>query len=309
MFNRLPNLTNGLLPNEIWSSCRAPTEEINQSHVFGCLVYVLDATLQDGHKLPKWAPQACLGVFLGFSTLHSSQVPLVMNVDTGKISPQFHVIFDDKFKMVLSMALGDSIDDQWKLIFHLKWECFEDGDFDEDGNAILPPLTSIFQQDDVVLGVLSPSQWNFDPDSLIPQMDSNPLCSNSIVDQVDSKIIAGNDISSNNSQLLQGSEGALQQADSASEEAPQDTIVPIDHSTETNTAPEVPIVHEHSKTGRPRRNVGTYKQGPAKNRRLPTVGEEYDFSFSVISEWDRLVPITANIGNIQTKYLGENSNI
>jgi hypothetical protein len=143
--------------------------------VFGCLVYVLDATLQDGHKLPKWAPRARLGVFLGFLTLHSSQVPLVMNVDAGKISPQIHVIFDDKFEMVLSMAVGDSIDDQWKLIFHLKWECFEDGDFDEDGNAILPPLTSIFQQDDVVPDVLSPLQWNFDPNSSIPQMDSNPL--------------------------------------------------------------------------------------------------------------------------------------
>jgi hypothetical protein len=96
--------------------------------------------------------------------------------------------------------------------------------------------------------------------------------------------------------------------DSVSEGAPQDTIVPIDHSTETYTAPEVPIVHEHSKTGQPRCNVGTYKQGPAKIRRLPIVGEEYDFSFSVISEWDQPVPITANRGNFQTKYLGENSN-
>jgi hypothetical protein len=58
-----------------------------------------------------------------------SQVPLVMNVDAGKISPQFRVIFDDKFETVLSMALGDSIDDQWKSIFHLKRECFEDVDF------------------------------------------------------------------------------------------------------------------------------------------------------------------------------------
>ncbi len=90
--------------------------------MFGCPVYVLDATLQDGHKLPKWVPRAHLGVFLGFLTLHSSQVPLVMNVDTGKISPQFHVIFDDKFETVLSMTLGDSIDDQWKLIFCLKQE-------------------------------------------------------------------------------------------------------------------------------------------------------------------------------------------
>ena len=80
----------------------------------------------------------------------------------------------------------------------------------------------------------------FDPNSLIPQMDSNPLCSDSVVDQVDSKIIARNDISSNDSQLLD-SERALQQADSASEGAPQGTLVPIDHSIDTNIAPEVPI--------------------------------------------------------------------
>ena len=107
--------------------------------MFGCPVYVLDATLQDRHKLPKWALQAHLGVFLGFSTLHSSRVPLVMNVDTGKISPQFHVIFDDKFETVLSMASDKSIGDQWKSIFHLKLECFEDVEFDENGNAIIPP--------------------------------------------------------------------------------------------------------------------------------------------------------------------------
>ncbi len=98
VFNRLPNLVNSLSPNKIWSSCCAPTEEFNQSHVFGCLVYVLNAALQDGQKLPQWAPRACLGIFLGFSSLYSSQVPIVMNVDTGKISLQFHVIFDDKLK-------------------------------------------------------------------------------------------------------------------------------------------------------------------------------------------------------------------
>jgi transposase InsO family protein len=52
VFNCLPNLLNGLSPNKICSSCRAPTEKLNWSHVFGCPVYVLDAALQDGHKIP-----------------------------------------------------------------------------------------------------------------------------------------------------------------------------------------------------------------------------------------------------------------
>jgi hypothetical protein len=53
VFNHLPNLANGLLPNKIWSSCCASTEEFNWSHVFGCQVYVLNAALQDGNKIPK----------------------------------------------------------------------------------------------------------------------------------------------------------------------------------------------------------------------------------------------------------------
>ncbi len=69
VFNRMPNLANGLLPNEILSSWHAPTEESNCSHMFSCLVYVLDTALQDGHKMPKWAPGTRLGTFLGFLTL------------------------------------------------------------------------------------------------------------------------------------------------------------------------------------------------------------------------------------------------
>jgi hypothetical protein len=70
VFNRMANLENGLLPNELWSFCQSPTEELNCAHVFGCPVYVLNAALQDGHKITKWAPRARLGIFLGFSTLH-----------------------------------------------------------------------------------------------------------------------------------------------------------------------------------------------------------------------------------------------
>ncbi len=85
--------------------------------MFACPVYVLHAALQDEHNIPKWVPQACLGIFLRFSTLHSSQVPIVMNVDTGKISPQFHVIFDDKFETAVSMNLEESIGEQMEIIF------------------------------------------------------------------------------------------------------------------------------------------------------------------------------------------------
>jgi hypothetical protein len=145
VFIRMPNLVNGLWsPNKLWSSSRTLTEKFHRTHVFGCPVYVLDAALQDGHKLPKWVPRACLGIFLGFSKLYSSQVPIVMYVDTGKNSPQFHVIFNDKFETVVSIASDKSLSEQWRSIFHLGRECYEDVDYDNNGIAIIPPITSLF---------------------------------------------------------------------------------------------------------------------------------------------------------------------
>ncbi len=66
VFNRLPNIESGIAPSKVWSSVRYSSSELLQTHVFGCPVYVLDASLQDGKKIPKWNPWACLGLFLGF---------------------------------------------------------------------------------------------------------------------------------------------------------------------------------------------------------------------------------------------------
>ena len=137
VFNRLPNLESGLSPNEIWSSTRASHDDFRRAHVFGCPVYVLEPKLQDGKKIPKWSPRARLGMFLGFSTLHSSLVPLVLNVKTGKISPQYHVIFDDKFETVPSLSDGQDLDEQWNHIFDVGCEAefFLDLEYDDSGNV------------------------------------------------------------------------------------------------------------------------------------------------------------------------------
>ncbi len=116
-------------PNKVWSSVRYPSSELLQTHVFGCPVCVLDASIQDEKKILKWTPWARLGLFLGFSDLHSSQVPLVMNVETGKISPQFHIIFDDTFETVNSLPLNQPLNKQWTQIFQLGRESFADMDY------------------------------------------------------------------------------------------------------------------------------------------------------------------------------------
>ncbi len=53
VFNQMPNAETGISPNKIWSSVRCSMEEFSRAHVFGWPVYVLDAALQDGHKIPK----------------------------------------------------------------------------------------------------------------------------------------------------------------------------------------------------------------------------------------------------------------
>jgi hypothetical protein len=40
------------------------------------------------------------GIYLGVSKIHSSTVHLILNPETGVISPQYHCIFDDSFSRV-----------------------------------------------------------------------------------------------------------------------------------------------------------------------------------------------------------------
>jgi len=69
-------------------------------HPWGCPVSVLNKCLQGGnHNTSKYDPQAWLGVYIGHSTIYSSNVILVYNPSTtGHPMPQFHVVFDDYFQ-------------------------------------------------------------------------------------------------------------------------------------------------------------------------------------------------------------------
>jgi len=68
--------------------------------VWGCPVYVLEPSLQDGKKIPKWLPQSRRGQFLGFSLNHATTVGLIKNVITGYVSPQYHFVCDELFSTI-----------------------------------------------------------------------------------------------------------------------------------------------------------------------------------------------------------------
>jgi hypothetical protein len=114
------------------------------SHVWGCPVYVLEATLQDGKKLPKWNKRARMGQFLCFLRTHSSTVALVRNLHTGYVSPQYHVVFDDKFETVFCDT--EEIDKTCGQLFVNSKECFVEEEYDEDGLLIYrpPPLDKVW---------------------------------------------------------------------------------------------------------------------------------------------------------------------
>jgi hypothetical protein len=54
---------------------------------------------------------------VGFSEEHSSLAPLVYNPRTQHVSPQYHVIFDDKFSTVPSLYTEAERDVRWQTLF------------------------------------------------------------------------------------------------------------------------------------------------------------------------------------------------
>ena len=89
----------GKTPIEIFSGSEVrPNPDV--FHPFGCPVYALNSDLATGKKIPKWLPRARLGLYLGFSPMHARNVALVLNTQTGLVSPQYHVKFDDLFETV-----------------------------------------------------------------------------------------------------------------------------------------------------------------------------------------------------------------
>ena len=58
-------------------------------------------------EIPKWAPSSRRGANMGFSKMHSTQVGLVINLLTGSISPQYHVVFDD---MLSTVRISTAVD-------------------------------------------------------------------------------------------------------------------------------------------------------------------------------------------------------
>ena len=88
LWNHMPNCTTGC------------------SHIWGCPVYVLDPQLPDGKVLPEWKACTCHGQYMGTSMDNSSTGGSILNHQTGFLSPQYDLIHDNLFSMVLNARSG-----------------------------------------------------------------------------------------------------------------------------------------------------------------------------------------------------------
>jgi hypothetical protein len=95
LYNRVPNCLTLL---ELLTKSKADHHDLLRSYVWGCPAIVLEPSLQNDQKLPKWNWCACVGQFLGYSDAHSLLVANVQHMSTGHVSPQLYVVFDDLFE-------------------------------------------------------------------------------------------------------------------------------------------------------------------------------------------------------------------
>jgi hypothetical protein len=133
IYNHLPDRETNLSPLELLLGTKMNCHELRRCRVWGCPAYVLDPRLQDGKKIPKWQPRSRAGQFLGFSGNHSTSIGLIRNLRTDYVSPQFHVVYDEKFTTVPSLPAGDQVENWLDLFVNSRDNYLEGHDPAEDG--------------------------------------------------------------------------------------------------------------------------------------------------------------------------------
>ena len=172
VWNHTPDVHTRLSPHDILSqSLPINLRHIQRTHVFGCPTYVLDPTLQDGKKLPKWKHRSRLGINLGPSPHHSTTVSLVLNPETGAISPQYHCVFDDHFSTVFSSAEAPLSADVWTSLVQSNLERSQDIITSPDGTVVSVPPDSFLWDHPDLHSPVNPD----DGPSASPREPSSPL--------------------------------------------------------------------------------------------------------------------------------------
>jgi hypothetical protein len=115
MRNSLPDSRDGTCPSERFSGVEV-SPNLKSNHTFGCPVYALNIKLASGKTIPKWNSRARLGLYIGPSPRYAINVSLVLSLDTGLVSPQFHVQHDDFLETASPKACNPAILSHWQKL-------------------------------------------------------------------------------------------------------------------------------------------------------------------------------------------------
>jgi hypothetical protein len=69
---------------------------------------------QDKKKAGKWSDRTRVGINLGYSSKHALNVLLMLNLQAGLVSPQYHCIYDDLFETTTGTQSRSIPSSQWQ---------------------------------------------------------------------------------------------------------------------------------------------------------------------------------------------------
>jgi hypothetical protein len=155
MNNHIPAKGRDQSPLELFSSTTTKLP-VKQFYHFGCPVYVLDSNLQANKRAgSKWRQRTRLGVNLGFSPQHAKSVHLVLSLQSGCVSPQFHCTFDNNFETLKEYNLPES---QWQVKAHFINQRKTKGKTEDARDPDIPGVSSTQQLE--VESNLTKEQYN-----------------------------------------------------------------------------------------------------------------------------------------------------
>ena len=95
----------GKIPYHLFCRVEAEKPSLKHLHTFGCPAFVLNkALLNNVSKPDKLINRSKMGIYLGPSPNHASNVHMILSLQTGHVSPQFHVYFDNMFETIRERA-------------------------------------------------------------------------------------------------------------------------------------------------------------------------------------------------------------
>ena len=130
IWNNMPKTRWSPTPLEVFTKMKQPTSDLLQrARVWGCPASVLDPRLQDKQKIPKWTKRSRSGMYVGSSMYHHSTVGRILNLKTGAVSAQFHVLYDELFTTAYGRLDDRAFDAKhWQDLLN-----FNSGDYFESG--------------------------------------------------------------------------------------------------------------------------------------------------------------------------------